>query len=281
MEVTFWGVRGSIAASGPQVAGVGGNTSCVEVVHGGWRLILDAGTGIRALGDKLIAQKQAVRAAILFSHLHWDHLQGFPFFSPAYVSSNDLVLVEPMLGEGERLMKTLGQMMRPPGFPVTLEAMRAKLSVHPAIAGKTFEFGPFRILPFTLPHPQGSMGYRIEADGQSFVYMTDVELHGLALDATTLAAISGADALCCDAQYTPDEYCGHAGPSKVGWGHSTMMDAAELARAASAKRLFLFHHDPAHSDEVVERMCESARRVFVAVEPAREGKCFSLATSSV
>lgn len=273
MEVRFWGVRGSVASSGPGVARIGGNTSCLEVTSQGHRLILDAGTGLRGLGEFMLREGRSSRATMLFSHLHWDHVQGFPFFSPAYAPTSDFTLYGPGSGGAETLRGVLARQMQPPNFPVPLEAMRSKLEFRSAISSQPIEVGPFRVLPFELPHPQGCLGYRIEADGKSFVYATDVELSLSALTPELGRFFEGVDALCLDAQYTPDEYRGvTGGPPKKGWGHSTMIDAAEVARATKVKRLLLFHHDPAHNDEVVENMAEEARNVFEASEPAREGK---------
>ena len=272
MEVRFWGVRGSVAASGSQVARIGGNTSCVEVVSQDHRLILDAGTGLRGLGDELARTGKPLKATLLFSHLHWDHVQGFPFFGPAYNPASELTLYGPgVRGEGD-LRTVLSRQMEPPNFPVLLSAMRAKMTFDTARPGQQFEVGPFVIRPFQVPHPNGCLGYRIEADGKSFVYMTDVEVSLGALSSEIHSAIAGADALCLDAQYTPDEYQGAVGPPRKGWGHSTMIDAAKIAFAAQVRRLFLFHHDPAHNDDQVEMMAEDARSYFAATEPAREGK---------
>lgn len=276
MQVRFWGVRGSVAASGAEVARVGGNTSCVEVTHQGQRLILDAGTGIRALGDELLRAGGPVEAALLFSHLHWDHVQGFPFFAPAYRPDTRLLLYGPGPGGDVALREALSRQMSPPGFPVTLEAMRAQLRFLPALPGESIQLGGFVVRPFALPHPQGCMGYRIEAEGRSFVFMTDVELSLEAMTPEIRAAIVGADALCLDAQYTPAEYQGIAGVPKKGWGHSTMIDAAQVAAAAGVGRLFLFHHDPAHNDDLVEEMAQKARAHFPSAEPAREGVRFTV-----
>jgi ribonuclease BN (tRNA processing enzyme) len=125
------------------------------------------------------------------------------------------------------------------------------------------------------------MGYRVEAGGAVFVYATDAELSLSTLTREIAAGMNGADLLCLDAQYTPEEYAGLAGPSKRGWGHSTMVDAAQVAAAVGARRLILFHHDPAHNDDAVERMAEGARALFPAAEPAREGACIRLGSSTV
>jgi phosphoribosyl 1,2-cyclic phosphodiesterase len=271
VEVRFWGVRGSVAVSGEQVAWVGGNTSCLEVHSGDQRLILDAGTGIRGLGDALMGAGKPVQAAIFFSHLHWDHVQGFPFFAPAYVPSTELALYGPGPGGDVKLRRVLDKQMRPPSFPVTLESMRARMTFATAQARRPIQHGPFSVTPFLLPHPNGCYGYRVESAGHSFVYATDVELSVDRLTPEIVQAMQGCDALCLDAQYTPDEYHGRKGIPKKGWGHSTMVDAAQIAREVGAKRLFLFHHDPAHNDDAVRAMAEEARALFPQAEPAREG----------
>ncbi|HZN93964.1 MAG TPA: MBL fold metallo-hydrolase [Myxococcales bacterium] len=271
MEVRFWGVRGSVAVSGEQVAWVGGNTSCLEITEGEHRLILDAGTGVRGLGDALMAAGRPVKAALFFSHLHWDHVQGFPFFTPAYVPSTELLLHGPGAGGGSKLRRVLVRQMQPPTFPVTLEAMQARMEFADAVARKPVTYGPFTVTPVELPHPNGCLGYRVDSGGHSFVYATDVELSVDRLTPEIVQAMQGCDALCLDAQYTPDEYHGRRGIPKKGWGHSTMVDAAQIARAVDAKRLFLFHHDPAHNDDTVRAMAEEARGHFARVEPAREG----------
>ncbi len=271
MEIRFWGVRGSVAASGSEVARIGGNTACVEVTHGGHRLILDAGTGIRGLGD-LMVQAGELEASILWSHLHWDHVQGFPFFAPAWLPKAKLTLYGPGEGGDLALRGVLDRQMQPPSFPVPLSAMGAALAWRCALPSRPFDLGPFRILPVALPHPQGCLGFRIEAGGRSFFYATDVELSLHTLPDDIAQAMGEVDALCLDGQYTPDEYEGRSGPARRGWGHSTMIEAAKIGAAVGAKRLFLFHHDPAHNDDTVEAMAEEARAHCTAAEPAREGK---------
>jgi len=273
MNIRFWGVRGSVAVSGAHVAKVGGNTSCIEVTSQGERLILDAGTGLRSLGDEL-AKAGPQRATFLFSHLHWDHVQGFPFFGPAWHPGSQFTLYGPGDGGDAQLERVLDQQMSPPNFPVPLSAMKSRLQFATARPATPFETGPFRITPFEVPHPQGCLSYRVEADGAAFVYMTDVELKPDALPSLG-RFIEGADALVLDSQYTPDEYAGKVGPPKAGWGHSTMIDAALLARGANVKRFFMFHHDPAHNDDFVASMEAEAKNVFEGTEVAREGYALS------
>jgi phosphoribosyl 1,2-cyclic phosphodiesterase len=269
MEVQLFGVRGSIAVSGSRI---GGNTACVEVTSQGHRLILDSGTGIRALGEQLMREGSSPKATLFFSHFHWDHVQGFPFFTPAYKPDTELTLYGPGPTGALDAQRVLSQQMEPPHFPVRLSAMRSKMTFGSARSGRPLQVGPFLVTPFEVPHPQGCLAYRIEADGHTFVYATDVELSAASLTWDVARYLEGADVLCLDAQYTPDEYEGRSGIPKKGWGHSTMVDAAQVAKAVDAKRLLLFHHDPAHNDDLVENMAEEARNHFFATEPAREGK---------
>ena len=280
MEVRFHGVRGSIAVSGAHAARIGGNTSCVEVVSQGQRLILDAGTGIRTLGEIMMREGAPRRATLFFSHLHWDHVQGFPFFTPGFLPTTELTLYGPGANGAQALESVLARQMEPPNFPVPLGAMRSRMTFASALHERTVEVGPFRVTPFDSPHPQGCLAYRIEADGHSFVYATDMEISLATLDGRQARWMEGADALCLDAQYTPDEYTGCHGAPKKGWGHSTMVDAAQVASAVNARRLLLFHHDPAHNDDTVENMAEEARNHHAAAEPAREGKRILLGSAT-
>jgi phosphoribosyl 1,2-cyclic phosphodiesterase len=276
MELRFLGVRGSVAVSGAHAARIGGNTACVEVTSAGHRLVLDAGTGVRALGERLMHEGGPQKATLLFSHLHWDHVQGFPFFAPAYAPTTQLTLYGPGPGGDVALERVLSSQMQAPSFPVPLSAMRSRMRFCEALSGQPLEVGPFRITPFALPHPQGCLGYRIEEGGRAFVYATDVELARAEVTPALGRWMEGADVLCLDAQYTPDEYAGRSGPARRGWGHSTMVDAAQIAAHVDARRLLLFHHDPARTDEQAEEMAEAARTHFAAAEPAREGKVLRL-----
>lgn len=269
MEIRFFGVRGSIAVSGSRI---GGNTACVEITSQGHRLILDAGTGIRTLSEIMMREGPPQKATLFFSHLHWDHVQGFPFFTPAYLGSTELMLYGPGANGDQALQSVLSKQMEPPNFPVPLSILRAKMTFGSALHGKPIEVGPFKVTPIDVPHPQGCLAYRVEADGHTFIYATDVELARSSLTSDVARYMEGADALVLDAQYTPDEYNGKIGIPKKGWGHSTMVDAAQVAQAVDARRLLLFHHDPAHNDDLVENMAEEARNHFFATEPAREGK---------
>lgn len=271
MRITFWGVRGSIATSGPEFVGFGGNTTCIEVEHGDERIILDAGTGLRALGQKMVKEARAlgrpIAASFFFSHLHWDHIQGFPFFAPAFLPDTQLRLFDPTADQGGmNLAETLARQMQPPTFPVPLGAMPAKMEFASIKNGDVVQEGSFLVKARALCHPQGSLGYRIEANGRSFCFATDTEHHGRDLDEGVLELARGVDLFAYDAQYTDAEYEG-----RKGWGHSTYSEAARLARAAGVGRLLLIHHDPTHGDDVVEAIEREARSLFPATRAAREG----------
>jgi phosphoribosyl 1,2-cyclic phosphodiesterase len=285
MEVRFWGVRGSIASAGREHAHVGGNTSCVEVRIGGGAaagsgaaaargaggadtlIVLDAGTGLRALGERLRGGGP-VEAHILLSHFHWDHIQGFPFFAPAYAPENRLRLYGPeRCTVGGDVRTALAAQMRAPHFPVGLEAMRAQLSFRAVAAGAEFGVGDARVRTAAGRHPNGVLAYRISAGGRSVVYATDTEHDpGGALDGELLELARGADVLIYDAQYTAAEY-----PARRGWGHSTPDEGARLAEAAGVGQLVLFHHDPGHDDWELAGIEAATRGLFAQTLAAREG----------
>lgn len=262
-NVRFWGVRGSIAAPGPATAQVGGNTSCVEVRCGEQLFVLDAGTGLRGLGDELLRRGEK-RAELLLSHLHWDHIQGLPFFVPLYVPGVELGLAGPAWGQGG-LEGSLRRQMSAPNFPVELGDVGATLTLSELRHGSSLERGEVLIRVAKLNHPGGVLGYRLEHGGRSVVYATDTE-HFECIDPALSQLAQGADLLIYDAQYTPEEY-----PSRVGWGHSTFEAAAALAKAAGVGQLALFHHDPRRSDEGVQQIEERARASFTDSFAAREG----------
>jgi phosphoribosyl 1,2-cyclic phosphodiesterase len=276
MKLTFWGVRGSISTSGPEFARFGGHTTCLEVEAGGHRLILDAGTGVRPLGERLAHEARVlgrpVKTVFAFTHLHWDHIQGFPFFGPAFIPSTELELFGPREGPDERsLQYVLTAQMAEPTFPVTMDAMPSDQVFHDIGDGGGFERGPFRVRTRALEHPNGVLGYRIEAGGRTLCFATDTEHpRDGSVDEALLDLARGADLLVYDAQYTPAEYAGEAGPPRRGWGHSTYVAAAQAARAAGVKRLALFHHDPGHDDRMVAHIESEAQRLFGESFAARE-----------
>jgi len=271
MKVRFWGVRGSIAVSGPDTLRTGGNTSCVEVQHAGERLILDGGTGLRALGDTI--GFRPIRAHLLFSHVHWDHIQGVPFFTPAFHPDAELTFVGASRESGG-LRDALARQMKPPQFPIGLDALSAQISWMD-LKAEPIELGPFRVTPVDLQHPDGILAFRVEAGGSSMVYATDVE-HGEGIDRRLVMLSEGADLLVHDAQYTHAEYLGEGGPPRRGWGHSTWEQAVDVARQADVGRLALFHHDPRRSDDGVAVIEAQARRRRAHTFAAREGAMVAL-----
>ncbi len=264
MEVRFWGVRGSIASPGPTTANVGGNTSSVEVRCGDVRILLDAGTGLRSLGDAWLGENEPIEATLLLSHFHWDHIQGLPFFVPAYFASTRLSMRGPR-GGGSGVRASLDRQMSAPHFPVTLGDLRAALDWHDLAGGDAFTIDDVRVRVAALNHPGGVLAYRIEHEGAAVVYATDTE-HRDAIDENLVALAEGADLLVYDAQYTPAEFA-----SKVGWGHSTFAAGVEIARAAGVAQLALFHHDPKRDDAAVGAIEAAARELFATAFAAREG----------
>jgi phosphoribosyl 1,2-cyclic phosphodiesterase len=271
MDIRFWGVRGSIASPGPETAKVGGNTSCIEVGCGSERIVLDAGTGLRNLGNALVREGNALSLTLLLSHFHWDHIQGLPFFVPAYMPQTKLAIVGSSDGR-HSLRDKLSRQMTEPHFPVQLDDLAADLTYREARPAQRFDIGgDVHVRVARLNHPGGVFAYRIEHEGQSLVYATDTE-HYACVDPTLRALAEGADVLVYDAQYTPEEY-----QTKVGWGHSTYLAGSELAKSAGVKQLVLFHHDPQRTDEGVIAIEETTRQLFPNTVAAREGLVIRLA----
>jgi phosphoribosyl 1,2-cyclic phosphodiesterase len=272
MRVRFWGVRGSVAVSGTPYLHTGGNTTCVEVCHEGHRLVLDGGTGLRALGAEMGPGPHHVH--LLFSHVHWDHIQGVPFFAPAFHPGSRITVVGLRRDSGS-VLDALARQMRPPQFPVALDALPATLDGLDVRNDEPLEIGPFRVSAVDLDHPDGVVSWRIEAGGRSLVFATDVE-HRDGLDSRLLRHAEGADLLLHDAQYTQDEYEGRDGPSRRGWGHATWEQAVAASQHASAARTGLIHHDPSRDDAGVVRIETLARQRRAGVFAAREGDVVAL-----
>ncbi len=264
--VTFWGTRGSIPTPGAHTARYGGNTSCVAVEGpGGQLVILDAGTGIRELGLTLVErQNGAVKAEILLSHTHWDHIQGLPYFKPFFAPGNTVRIWGSKQG-ATSLDAILNLQMDPAVFPVPLSAVSAALSVQEVRPGGEFSVGPFRAQVMQLRHPGTTLAYRLTplAGGMSMAYVTDNELGpGGSYDTPPnwrhdlVRFLDRVDLLVHDAMYTPAELELHRG-----WGHSSYEEAVELAAEAGAKRLVLFHHEPEHDDGALDELVAAARRL--------------------
>ena len=279
MRITFWGVRGSIPTPGPDTATVGGNTSCVEVRAGKLLLVFDGGTGLRLLGKALL-KSMPITAHLFFSHVHWDHIQGFPFFDPAFVPGNVIHLYGGN-NVSRTLEETLAGQMDHPSFPVHLSEMGAKMHFHDVIEGQPLELdagdGTKAVITTARGnHPNGVWAYRVDHGGHSVMYATDTE-HYAVVDPQLLKLAKGVDVLVYDSQYTPEEYAGTGGGMpKLGWGHSTFDEAVKLAKAAGAKKLVLYHHDPTQNDAAVAEKERRARELFASCEAAREGLVIEL-----
>lgn len=270
MKVKFWGTRGSICTPEPDFMKYGGNTSCVEVrLDNGTLLILDAGTGIRKLGQSLLTDPTFhQRGYVLLSHQHWDHIQGFPFFTPAFLPKNDFTFLGQFKFDG-RLEEALRGQMEYNYFPVRLDDMGSQLHFRELLE-EEIEIGGATIITRHLNHPQGVLGFRIEADGCVVTYCTDTEHTPNRLDPKVLELAQNADLFIYDSQYTEDEF-----PKKIGWGHSTWNMGCQLAREAHVKTYCLFHHDPYHNDTFMDQILAQAQRTFpgtIAATPELEIK---------
>ncbi len=277
MRVKMWGVRGSIPTPGPDTVEFGGNTSCYEVRAGDTLVILDGGTGLRLLGQELVRQ-MPVEAWMFFSHVHWDHIQGFPFFAPAFVRGNTFRLYGG-LNVSRTLEETLAGQMDFPSFPVHLSEMGAAMTFHDLYEGQAVQIGKngdVRVTNARGNHPNGVYAYRIEHGGKSLVYITDSEHYDI-VDPKLKKLAKDADVLIFDAMYTPEEYAGEVGGGpKTGWGHATFVAACDLAKAANVKQLVLHHHDPMQTDAMVKEKERRARELFPNTIAAREGAVIEL-----
>ena len=272
--IRFWGVRGSIACPSPKHMKYGGNTSCVEVCAGDNRFILDAGTGIRPLGKEFL--QEGVRTiTLLLTHTHWDHINGFPFFRPAYDPKRRMHIFAGHLKNQGGVEQVLSQQMHEPVFPVPLEAMRAIVECEDFAAGDSFSLnGNVRVRTTPLNHPNGATGYRIEYGGAAACYITDTEHVPGQPDENILALIEGADLVIYDSSYTDDEF-----PGRVGWGHSTWQEGVRLCRQANAKRLAIFHHEPDHEDDRMDAIARQAKAEWAGSFVAAEGMAVDLSRS--
>ena len=260
LTVRFLGVRGSIATPG---MAAGGNTSCVEVVAGDTRIILDAGTGLRTLGNERMAHGPR-HSTILLSHLHWDHVAGLQFFTPIYVPGHRVEIASGPNGVMS-LDAAVREMFKAPFFPIGFDELGGQVTTRELRANDHFTIGDITVTMARLNHPDPVYGYRLEHAGQSIVYATDTE-HFSCVDPALKQLAAGADILIYDSQYSPEEY-----PSKVGWGHSTWAAGAELARAAGVPQLVMFHHDPGRTDEQLAALEAEAARALPGTVAAREG----------
>jgi phosphoribosyl 1,2-cyclic phosphodiesterase len=289
--VRFWGVRGSIATPGPATARYGGNTPCVEVCGSGeTRLVLDAGTGIRPLGDVLMRASRdgPLELDLLLSHTHWDHIQGLPFFKP--LSDAQTVLrIHGARQDSVPLSAILERQMDPSVFPVPLTALAARIEVH-EIAPGPLALSGFHVEAIRLRHPGTTLGFVLEPTdgGLRCAYLTDNELDEAASyplpsdwHEDLVRRLRGVDTLIHDAMYTSDFV-----RARSGWGHSTPAQSIALALEAGVRRLILFHHEPERDDDAMDRLLEAARTEAakhgpLEVDAACEGDSFSLRPDAV
>ncbi|XGV88633.1 MAG: MBL fold metallo-hydrolase [Limnothrix sp. BL-A-16] len=273
-QIRFWGVRGSIPCPGPETVKYGGNTPCVEMRVGDRRLIFDGGTGLRVLGQSMLAE-MPVEAHMFFTHSHWDHIQGFPFFVPAFIKGNRFHIYGAPAPNGATIKQRMNDQMLHPNFPVPLQVMGADLAFYDMQVGDTISIDDLHVENASLNHPGEAVGYRITWQGRVVAYVTDTEHFSDRLDENVLHLAKDADVLIYDATYTDDEY--HSPKtSKVGWGHSTWQEAVKVAKAANVDQLVIFHHDPLHTDAFLDEMGRQAAAAFPHALIAMEGMTIQL-----
>jgi phosphoribosyl 1,2-cyclic phosphodiesterase len=277
MKLRFWGVRGSIPTPGKHTVRYGGNTPCSELRLDDEKLIiLDAGTGIRNFGDELINNGESVKAHLLITHPHWDHIQGFPFFKPAFISGNELTIIGTERRE-KSLSEIIAEQMNRIYFPVQLHELKAKINFHPIREEEMLQVYDVTVRTMYVNHPGFTVGYRLEYRGKTLVYISDNEPYDRAASNSLVNfeekvkekynAQSGdpnqrvfefchnADVLIHDATYTPEEYI-----DRVGWGHSHYLFTLRVAAEANVQRLYLFHHDQNHSDDKVDDILKKCKK---------------------
>ncbi|MFQ5736697.1 MAG: MBL fold metallo-hydrolase [Thermodesulfobacteriota bacterium] len=272
MIIHCWGARGSIAVSGKEFTKYGGDTTCIEITsNAGDLIIIDAGTGIRPLGNKLMLEGRK-KINLLLTHAHWDHLSGFPFFKPIYHDDCEIKVYGPEQTQAS-LKGIISKTMASPYFPIELEDINAKITFR-GMGHKNYSIGSVRIETIPLNHPNQGVGYRIEEDGKSFVFLTDNELsfhHPTGLPYESYVRFArGADLLFHDAEYGREEY-----RETEGWGHSVYEDTVKLALDAGAKALGLFHHNQDRTDKEVDRIAKACKKMIA--EKGSKMECFAVA----
>jgi phosphoribosyl 1,2-cyclic phosphodiesterase len=265
LQLTFWGVRGSIPTPAPENLGYGGNTTCLELrLPSDEVVVIDGGTGARQLGLSLLQRfhRNANDIHFLMTHFHWDHIQGIPFFAPLYSPANRVVFHSSR--PPSEVADILEGQMTHPYFPVAFELLAAKREFV-QITQEPLRYGDLTVRSFPLNHPQGATGFRLESGGAVIVHACDHEHGDARLDRIMREYSEGADVLIYDAQFTPSEY-----PSKAGWGHSTWLEGIKVARDAGVKQLILSHHDPSHTDDMLRAMLAEAKAEFEDTALAQE-----------
>jgi phosphoribosyl 1,2-cyclic phosphodiesterase len=268
--VQFWGVRGSIPTPGMETVRYGGNTACVELEVANQRLIFDAGTGLRSLGKKLL-QQMPVDAHIFFTHTHWDRIQGFPFFMPAFVEGNCFHIYGSVGPNGASIKQRLCDQMLRPNFPVPLQAMQSELTFHNISPGSVLTIDDdVTIETVSLNRPNSALGYRITWNGCSVVYATDTDHSVDQIDQGLIYLAHHADVLIYDAAYADHAYYDPRVTEEF-QENGAWQKGIEMAIEANAKRIIMFHHDPAHEDSFLDRVESEVQSRFPNVQLAREG----------
>jgi len=269
MIIRCWGARGSIPVSGAEYLKYGGNTTCIEVrAKDDQVIIIDAGSGIRKLGNKLLDENR-YEYSLIFTHAHWDHILGFPFFKPIYTKGTHINMFGcPFAQESVRQMISLT--MARPNFPVNFEDVKGEISYHGACQN-SFSIKSLRVTPILLSHPNQGIGYKFVEDDKSFVFLTDNELtfkHAGGLDYQDyLSFSSNADLLMHDVEFTEEEY-----ETTRAWGHSVYNDALKLALEGQAKKFGLFHHNQERTDKALDEMVQNCQQIIKANNASLE--CF-------
>jgi len=267
MVFEFWGVRGTVPVSGQDIVKYGGCTLCASFrLLDGRIVIIDAGTGIRRLGEKLIREKgnEVLTCHIFLTHFHIDHIMGIPFFSPLYSKDADLMFYAP--APQQETEKYLGALMAGRLFPFDFMETPSRKSFQIA-PQENFQLESVIISSCPLRHPQGSIAYKIRGPEKTVVISTDTEHPGEGVDERLVSFVQGVDYFVYDAFFTPGEY----GAGKQGWGHSTWLAATEVAKAASVKALYLSHFNPNHSDQKIDDILTLAREEFAHTHAAKQG----------
>lgn len=270
--VKFWGVRGSVPSPGKETVRYGGNTSCIEMQIGEKRLIFDGGTGLRTLGKSL--KDLSVEAYWFFTHYHWDHIQGTPFFAPLFTKGN-CFHIHGMAPPGTSMEKHFKERVLHLDSPVPVAKIEADLKFYDFVRGDKITIDDITIETASLNHPNGATGYRVNWQGHSVFYCTDTEHFPDRFDENVLYLARDADLFIYDAMYTDEEYYNPKSP-KVGWGHSTWQEGVKVAREAGAKKLAIFHHEPNHTDDFLDQISLKVKEDFEGGFLAREGSTLSL-----